>query len=492
MSVEPPLMRDVLNGVLNSRVDASGLFSSFPTTQLTPDELTAGVTIVNFAYDPYDFRRYGCIADGTTDNTSVMVSVLTAFAAFSGAFYAAPNLKFTRVTVNAAIPLRAAIIDDSFINAWNTAGFRQKITGIFEGADPTAVNDYEQILASSGHNASCGLDNRGTAASSSGLARIASFHWYSGQLTKQVNEEGFRDLARWEWANLQATTRWFWAIRRGVPWEARDWEFWYTAKPYTTGDYVRSSVGIYKATTTGTSGATEPTHLTGTVSDGGVSWLAILPNLDSAIFSVDQHGQIATNTAPANGAVAYLKADRFSPGAGQANLYIEADGVSQLAVLRIYPTDGAGAVAPGPVILAQSGVGLRVLDSTTTIEFARMSDTNYWQFTSACQGAKAELTYSASMTPDANLANAFTIRVTNGTAFTINAPTHPLDGRKIKFQIRNQSGGVMGAITLNAVYKTAGAFVAPANANNRSIEFEYDGSSNGWVECARTAADAAN
>jgi hypothetical protein len=68
---------------------------------------------------------------------------------------------------------------------------------------------------------------------------------------------------------------------------------WVTSQAVTTGDqrWVQSAgeIGrLYEATTTGTTGATAPTHSTGTVSDGTVSWLYLrdymrldaLPDLD--------------------------------------------------------------------------------------------------------------------------------------------------------------------------------------------------------------------
>lgn len=48
---------------------------------------------------------------------------------------------------------------------------------------------------------------------------------------------------------------------------------WVTARTYTEGTYVSNLNGdIYTAVSTGTSGATEPTHTSGDASDGGVSW----------------------------------------------------------------------------------------------------------------------------------------------------------------------------------------------------------------------------
>lgn len=63
---------------------------------------------------------------------------------------------------------------------------------------------------------------------------------------------------------------------------------WTTATGYTTGDYVVNSQSkVYRATTTGTSGATEPTHDTGTASDnggGGVTWQYVAGSQGLAVF----------------------------------------------------------------------------------------------------------------------------------------------------------------------------------------------------------------
>lgn len=50
---------------------------------------------------------------------------------------------------------------------------------------------------------------------------------------------------------------------------------WRTGKSYTSGDYITANNKVYQASTTGTSGATAPSHTSGTVSDGGVDWLWI-------------------------------------------------------------------------------------------------------------------------------------------------------------------------------------------------------------------------
>ncbi|MCI0349115.1 MAG: hypothetical protein L0Z53_06780 [Acidobacteriales bacterium] len=104
-----------------------------------------------------------------------------------------------------------------------------------------------------------------------------------------------------------------------------------------------------------------------------------------------------------------------------------------------------------------------------------------------CPEVKVEAeTYSASITVNAEY-EVHTIIATNGTAFTINAPNNRRTGRKITFDIKNSSGGALGAITWNAVFKLAGAFVNPANTFRRTITFYDDGTN--YIEINRAAAD---
>ena len=88
------------------------------------------------------------------------------------------------------------------------------------------------------------------------------------------------------------------------------------------------------------------------------------------------------------------------------------------------------------------------------------------------------LTYSASITPDSATASIFQVVATNGTGFTINAPVSPVLGRVITFDIKNSSGGALGTITWDAVYKK-GAFTSPGNGLRSTIQFYYDGTN--WV-----------
>jgi hypothetical protein len=99
-------------------------------------------------------------------------------------------------------------------------------------------------------------------------------------------------------------------------------------------------------------------------------------------------------------------------------------------------------------------------------------------------------TYSASITPNCNIANLFDITATNGSNFTINPPTGPVDGMVINICIRNASGGALGVVTFNNPAFKMSAFQAPATGFSRSYLFKYDGSN--WVEIQHSSIDVPN
>lgn len=102
---------------------------------------------------------------------------------------------------------------------------------------------------------------------------------------------------------------------------------------------------------------------------------------------------------------------------------------------------------------------------------------------------RTAVTYSASMSINAQLGNSFFIAASNTSAFTINSPSNGVTGQKINITISNTSGGVLGTVTWGATFKLA-SWTSPANGFNRSIQFEYNGTN--WIEISRTAADVAN
>lgn len=97
------------------------------------------------------------------------------------------------------------------------------------------------------------------------------------------------------------------------------------------------------------------------------------------------------------------------------------------------------------------------------------------------------LTYGTTVATVANQGEFFTLSVANTTAFTISNPTNAVNGQIITYDIVNNSGGVMGAITWGANFRLAGAFTNPANGKRRTISFYVNGGF--FIEINRAAAD---
>lgn len=118
---------------------------------------------------------------------------------------------------------------------------------------------------------------------------------------------------------------------------------------------------------------------------------------------------------------------------------------------------------------------------------------NTWDGYGATNRVTVTYTSGVAMTFDASLGHRFELTITDGVAWTINAPTNPpalaFGSRRITLVVRNTSGGALGASTFNAAFKMA-AFTAPATTFSRSIEWEWNGAN--WVECFRSANDVPN
>jgi len=143
--------------------------------------------------------------------------------------------------------------------------------------------------------------------------------------------------------------------------------------------------------------------------------------------------------------------------------------------------------------VAGGGVGISTLiDGGSLAEAIRWDEKQRTLHKAATQESALTLAYSASMTPDAALANHYLISANNGAAFTINAPLNTPGAnltQELTLTFRNISGGAMGAATFNAIFKLS-AWTNPATGFNRSITFKWIGGN--WIERNRTTVDVPN
>ncbi len=97
--------------------------------------------------------------------------------------------------------------------------------------------------------------------------------------------------------------------------------------------------------------------------------------------------------------------------------------------------------------------------------------------------------YAVTENFDAATYDIFSINIQSNPALTYNAPTGGTVGQEITIRVRNGSGGVMGTITWDSVFKMSG-WTNPANGNSRSVTFVYDGTN--WIEISQTVGNVAN
>ena len=110
-------------------------------------------------------------------------------------------------------------------------------------------------------------------------------------------------------------------------------------------------------------------------------------------------------------------------------------------------------------------------------------------------GAKKRLRVTQSgggtKTPDAADVDIYQLQVGDSSAFAIGAPANAFDGKELIISVRNNTGGAIGAITWDAIFRMS-AFTNPASGNHRSVTFVYDATSAKWFQTNPAGVDILN
>jgi hypothetical protein len=97
--------------------------------------------------------------------------------------------------------------------------------------------------------------------------------------------------------------------------------------------------------------------------------------------------------------------------------------------------------------------------------------------------------FAASITIDATGSEQYDITATSNADFVISAPANPVADKTITITIRNASGGALGKVLWNTIFKMS-PWGNPADGHNRSIIFRFDDAH--WVQIAQTGVDVPN
>jgi len=93
--------------------------------------------------------------------------------------------------------------------------------------------------------------------------------------------------------------------------------------------------------------------------------------------------------------------------------------------------------------------------------------------------------YGPTVTPDFSKSDQQKIVVTDGVAWALGKPANMVAGRPndlqvgedFFFDILNASGGAMGVVTFDPIYRIDASYANPANGKRRTARFYYDGTS---------------
>lgn len=324
--------------------------------------------------DPVTTKALGIPADGT-DQTSALVTFFNTLSETNKLFYEISfGTSFNRTTIIAAMPKGLTILDHSGYD-FNSSGETVKKFGIMDFGSTDGAFDAHWSVES-GHHAILELNNHGNSGSLSASERKASLLWSTGTFVNEgENKRGFRGAAIQQFTQDTGNTFWTWGIRSLAPWVAIDanYEQWITGESIgSTGVYRSNGANHYISASTGTTGATAPTHTSGTVSDGGVDWTYV-DSADRSIIQLDQYNRLLMGTGSFSETFRH-KVTPTDPNGGNYSMVLEATGASKFSQIVLNPTNGSGAVSAQPFLRAQDANGLQIMRSDASTSIASFTD----------------------------------------------------------------------------------------------------------------------
>lgn len=459
----------------------------------TEEEDGANITPVDFTSPTVpglNVLRYANVTDDAA--TDCTAAILAACNAIGGVFVIPPRVLYDRKALIAGLDADVVLLDFSQINDLTAAGETTKNVGIV--TSDLANNDAAWSV-SSGHHAGILLNNFGSSGTDSATKRLATVIWGGGMFQNGgLTKRGSRGIAAMQFGQEPGQNYWSWKIQSYAPWlsAAGDYEDWKAGEIIAgAGLYRRSSGAHYVSSTGGTTASPGPSHTSGASPDGGgVQW-TFLDSADRGVFAIDQHGRILQGEDSFTYTVEF-RPSRYDPDGGVFSMMLKPapSSISKTSELHLWSTNGSGTEIAHPFLRAITGTGLSMLRPDASNALMNWDGTTGVTVSNcAMQVQIVTVTYSTAITIDSSLGNSFAITATDGVAFAVNAPQNLRSGRRMKITIRNTSGGALGTVSWNAIFKMA-AWTSPATANSRTIEFEYNGTF--LVECSRTPGDVPN
>lgn len=376
-----------------------------------------------------------------SDQTAELVAYLTALgASYKGTLFLPYGIKFDRKQVTAAIPVGVVIFDISQY-ANDSPGETNKSVG-FMSSD-VAENDTH-FTVTSGHHAIQYFNNYATSGTTSADERKASVLWGAGNFENNPDKKGPRAILAAQFTKESGLDYWIYTIRSLAPWLAAhaEYEDWATGEAVGIGVYRRNASNHYISTTAGTTGATAPTHTTGTVSDGAVSWQWV----DSAfrtMYMIDQYGRVAFN-AGTNVAQMNHKTQTTDPLGPNNSHHQRATGISGDVFWRPFPTDASSVEQAQPYVRSSALSGTRWVTAAGGVLFA-LDNAGHVRFSRA-QAVDWSTAADGDTTPSVLAVS--TLRLNNTGATSITALDDAIDGQRVTVVATNANSTLVHSSTL--------------------------------------------
>lgn len=166
--------------------------------------------------------------------------------------------------------------------------------------------------------------------------------------------------------------------------------------------------------------------------------------------------------------------------------YIISDGTNYIAFLGTNTAAGSGTVTTFSCVTA-NGVSCSVANATTTpaatFTLAAITPTTVYATAAVVGGSVALSVSGGAIATNAALGNHFRVTPAHSASTTMSAPSNPIDGQKITYELV-QDGTGSGTISWNAVFNfgTSGSPTLTTTANKRDIVgFVYSSDKVNWL-----------
>ena len=357
---------DHILGVLSGAVGAAGLLKhSDANSQQNPP---LGSSERSNVRSVFDMPSYNPAPDA--DNTRAVIDAAKSLGKSGRGLVRIPyGVIYDRSAVQESsdVPVEAVFEDQSLVNGGYPGA---NVIGYFDKGDPTASYDYS-LMVSSGHNAAIVLDNSGLAGSASAKNKVAALYWTGGNMVKGALPKLRRNIGCVEFSLYGE--RWALAMRKLAPSAALAgtlpnggyWR-WKQGENVNTGEYCFHHFRFYKASSSGKTGSSPPTHTAGINSDGGIDWEYVDFNYDATVFRIDDLGRIGINSQPQPGT--FMRLRQAPEDEQQYVITFEPTGKKKNITLNFLPTTLQGGVsATTPQVTITDGAIQFVSTSTRTV-----------------------------------------------------------------------------------------------------------------------------